>query len=128
LVKVAIVSKEVLEYLANREDAMNYTGKAPDINKAPEKNKTNRRVSTGSIPDFAYKGKGVKIASIISGSAGEIAGLQAEDIIIELNGVKTDDLKAYSDLLKKYQPNDVINLKILRENEEKNISLKLGER
>jgi S1-C subfamily serine protease len=85
-------------------------------------------VSTGSIPDFAYKGKGVKIASIISGSAGEIAGLQAEDIIIELNGVKTDDLKAYSDLLKKYQPNDVINLKILRENEEKNISLKLGER
>ncbi|MCK4677399.1 MAG: M20/M25/M40 family metallo-hydrolase, partial [Bacteroidales bacterium] len=128
LVKVAIVSKEVLGYLADREDLMNYTGKTPGINKAPEKNKTNRRVSTGSIPDFAYKGKGVKIGSVISGSAGEIAGLQAEDIIIELDGVKTDDLKAYSDLLKKYQPNDVINLKILREGKEKNISLKLGER
>ncbi|MCD4664588.1 MAG: PDZ domain-containing protein, partial [Bacteroidales bacterium] len=128
LVKVAIVSKEVLVYLADREDPMNFTGKAPGINKAPEKAKTSRKVSTGSIPDFAYQGKGVKIASVISGSAGEVAGLQAEDIIIELDGVKTDDLKVYSDLLKKYQPNDVVNLKILRENKEQNISLKLGER
>ncbi len=128
LVKVAIVSKEVLGYLADREEAMNYTGKAPGIYKAPETNKTSRRVSTGSIPDFAYKGKGIKIASIMAGSAGEIAGLQAEDIIIELDGIKTDDLKTYSDLLKKYQPNDVVNLKVLRADKEKMISLKLGER
>jgi len=128
LVKVAIVSKEVLVYLADREDPMNYTGKAPDLNKAPETNKTSRKVSTGSIPDFAFNGTGVKIGSVISGSAGEKAGLQAGDIIIELDGVKTDDLKTYSDLLKKYQPNDVINLKVLRENEEVEIPLKLGER
>ena len=128
LVKVAIVSKEVLEYLADREDPMNYTGKTPGINKAPATNKTSRRVSTGSIPDFAYKGKGIKIASVMAGSAGETAGLQAEDIIIELDGIKTDDLKTYSDLLKKYQPNDVVNLKILRADKEKSISLKLGER
>ncbi|MBE9484668.1 MAG: M20/M25/M40 family metallo-hydrolase, partial [Bacteroidetes bacterium] len=128
LVKVAIVSKEVLVYLADREDPMNFTGKAPGITKAPEKSKTNRRVSTGSIPDFAYQGKGVKISSVISGSAGEKAGLQAGDIIIELDGVKTDDLKSYSDLLKKYQPDDVVQLKILREDKEETISLKLGER
>ncbi len=107
---------------------MNFTGKAPGITKAPEKSKTNRRVSTGSIPDFAYQGKGVKISSVISGSAGEKAGLQAGDIIIELDGVKTDDLKSYSDLLKKYQPDDVVKLKILREDKEETISLKLGER
>ena len=128
LVKVAIVSKEVLTYLADREDPMNYTGKTPGMNKPHEKTKTNRRVSTGSVPDFAYTGKGVKISSIIPGSAGDIAGLQAEDILIELDGDKTDDLKTYSDLLKKYQPNDVVKLKILRDNKEQVISLKLGER
>jgi len=128
LVKVAIVSKEVLVYLADREDPMTYTGKTPGVAKAPEKSKTNRRVSTGSIPDFAYQGTGVKISSVIPGSAGEKAGLQAEDIIIELDGVKTDDLKSYSDLLKKYQPDDVVKLTILRDNEEKIISLTLGER
>jgi len=128
LVKVTIVAKEVLEYLANREDAMHFTGKVAGVNKTPGKIITNRKVSTGSVPDFAYQGKGVKIASVISGSAGEKAGLQAEDIIIELDGVKTDDLKAYSDLLKKYQPDDVVILTILREDKEERISLKLGER
>ena len=64
----------------------------------------------------------------MSGTAGEKAGLQAEDIIIELDGVKTDDLRAYSVLLKKYKPNDVVKLKILREGKEIDISLKLGER
>jgi hypothetical protein len=128
LVKVAIVTKEVLAYLADREDPMNYTGKTPGMNNTPEKPKTNRRVSTGSVPDFAYTGKGVKISSVIAGSAGEIAGLQAGDIIIELNGEKTDDLKTYSNILKKYQPDDVVKLKVLRDNKEKTISLKLGER
>ncbi|MCD4772181.1 MAG: M20/M25/M40 family metallo-hydrolase, partial [Bacteroidales bacterium] len=81
LVKVAIVCKEVLTYLADREDPMNFTGKTPGINEAPVKAKTIRKASTGSIPDFAYKGKGIKISSVMSGSAGEKAGLQAEDII-----------------------------------------------
>ena len=128
LVKVAIVSKEVLEYLADREDAMNFTGKNPDMNKVSEKNKTSRRVSTGSVPDFTYTGTGVKIASVIPGSTGEKAGLQDGDIIIELDGKKTDDLKIYSGLLKKYQPDDMVNLKILRTDKEQVISLKLGER
>ena len=128
MVKVAIVCKEVLTYLADREDPMNFTGKTPDINKTPEKAKVSRKVSTGSVPDFAYKGKGVKISSVMSGSAGEKAGLQAGDIIIELDGVKIDDLKSYSVLLKKYQPDDMVKFKILREDKELGISLKLGER
>ncbi|MEA3446181.1 MAG: M20/M25/M40 family metallo-hydrolase, partial [Bacteroidota bacterium] len=128
LVKVATVSKEVLLYLADREDAMNYTGKNPGNYKTPQKKKTSRKVSTGSIPDFAYKGNGVKISNVISGSTGEKAGLKANDIIIEIDGVKTDGLKSYSDLLKKYQPGDVVTLKILRDDIEKELSLKLGER
>jgi len=110
MVKVAIVCKEVLTYLADREDPMNFTGKTYGINKTPEKAKVSRKVSTGSVPDFAYKGKGVKISSVMSGSAGEKAGLQAEDIIIELDGVKIDDLKSYSVLLKKYQPDDMVKI------------------
>ncbi len=128
MVKVAIVCKEVLTYLADREDPMNFTGKTYGINKTPEKAKVSRKVSTGSVPDFAYKGKGVKISSVMSGSAGEKAGLQAEDIIIELDGVKIDDLRSYSVLLKKYQPGDMVKFKILREDKEMGISLKLGER
>jgi hypothetical protein len=130
LVKVAIVSKEVIEYLADREDPMHYTGPAVGLqkDKAPAVAKKSRQVSTGSVPDFSYGGSGVRISSVIPGSAGEKAGLQANDVIQAVDGVATDDLKAYSDMLKKYQPGDTIKLKVLRGKEVKSLSIVLGER
>ncbi len=131
LVKVATVAKEVITYLADREKPMNYTGKSPNENRknnATTTDKKQRRVSTGSVPSFSYKGKGVKIASVIEGSAGDVAGLKAEDIIVGINDMEINTLKEYSDYLKEFKPNDVIILKILRENKAKNIKLKLGER
>jgi len=131
LVKVATVSKEVLVYLADREDAMNFTGTAGTkkaSKPAASPKKANRRASTGSIPDFAFKGEGIKIGTVMKGSAGEAAGLKANDIIVEFDGVKITDLKQYSDLLKKYQPEQLVELKVLRDGKEEAISLKLGER
>ena len=49
-------------------------------------------------------------------------------MIQAVDGVATDDLKAYSDLLKKHQPGDTIKLKVLRGSEVKNLSIVLGER
>lgn len=128
LVKVATVTKEVLVYLADREDPMNYTGTTPSANTVPVLTKSDRRASTGSVPDFSFQGEGIKVGSVISGSAGEKAGLQANDIIVEFDNVKVADLMQYSNLLKKYQPGDVVNIVVLREGKEKEISLKLGER
>lgn len=128
MVKVAIVAKEVILYLAEREDAMNFTGKAEAANKQNSKPTTSRKVSTGSVPDFAYNGKGVKLGSVVPNSAGDTAGLKTGDVIVAINNSKVEDLKQYSDLLKQYQPGDVITLKILREGKEKNMKLTLGER
>ncbi len=131
LVKVTTVAKEVAEYLADRENAMPFTGKNADTkanNNVKSKNKKNRRVSTGSVPDFAYRGKGIKIGSVIEGSAGEKAGLKAGDVIIALNDKTVDTLKQYSDYLKEFQPDDIITLTVLRAGIEKTIKLKLAER
>jgi len=129
LVKVATVAKEVLVYLADRENPMPFTGKGASSTKSSApKAKTNRRVSTGSMPDFAFRGEGVKIASVMEGSAGDKAGLQAKDIILGIDGKETKDLKAYSDLLKTYKPGDTVKMSILRGEEKKIISLTLGER
>lgn len=127
LVKVAIVTKEVVEYLADRENAMPFVGGKQTTNTKP-KEKTSRRVSTGSVPDFAYEGEGVKIGSVMPGSAGEKAGLLAGDIIVKLDNDATPDLRTYSDLLKKHQPNDVIKLTVLRNGKSKFVKLTLGER
>lgn len=130
LVKVASVTKEVLVYLADREDAMNFTGSGAETKTKSDvdKPKANRRVSTGTIPDFAFKGEGIKVGNVMPGSAGEAAGLLTNDIIIEFDGVKVTDLRQYSELLKKYQPGDVVAIKVLRGEKEEKLSLKLGER
>ncbi|RLD48245.1 MAG: peptidase M28 [Bacteroidetes bacterium] len=130
LVKVTTVAKEVAEYLADRENAMPFTGKNAPANKntSNKQTKKNRRVSTGSVPDFAFTGKGVKIGSVIENSAGEKAGLKAGDIIIAVNDKKTETLRQYSDYLKEHQPGDIITLTVLRADKEKKIKLKLAER
>jgi len=133
LVKVAIVTKEVVNYLADRVDPMDFTGttkqkKSENYPKKPSTKKGGTKVSTGSVPDFSFRGEGVKLSSIISGSTGEKAGLKKNDIIIGIDGKKVTNLKDYSVLLKQYQPKDIVKLKVLRDGTEKIIKLKLGER
>lgn len=129
MVKVATVAKEVLEYLSERVEPMNFTGPSgKKDNIKPKSNKKTRKAATGSVPDFSYSGKGVKINSVIEGSAGDKAGLKAGDIIISLNGVETNDLRKYSNELKKYKPGDEVQLILLRNNQRVKLKLVLGER
>ena len=128
LVKVATVAKEVLAYLADREEPFTYTGTAASAARKKTGPKKVRKAATGSIPDFGYKGEGVRISSVIEGSPGEKAGLQKEDVIIVFGGEKVKNLLEYSNALKKYQPGDVVEMTVLRDGKEKEISITLGER
>jgi aminopeptidase N len=107
---------------------MNFTGEGATTAKPDNTTRESRKASTGSMPDFAHQGEGVKIGSVISGSAGDKAGLKAGDIIMMLDDVKITDLRQYSNLLKKYQPGDVVKLHITRQGKMKDISLELDER
>lgn len=129
LVKVATVAKEVVEYLGDRDTPFEFTGKGPVADPAvAETPKTARKASTGSVPDFAYTGEGVKIASVSKDSPGEKAGLLAGDIITAINGEQVKGLKEYSEILKKFQPGDTVELGLIREGKNKVIPVMLGER
>jgi hypothetical protein len=129
LVKVTTVSKEVIEYLASREEPMTVQIEgATQKPQHPGGEKTSRKVSTGAMPDFAFQGEGVKVGSVKEGSAGDAAGLKAGDIIVGLNGTEITGLKQYSDLLKQFKQGDEVNLKVLRGDETKTLKLKLGSR
>ncbi len=131
LVKVASVAKEVVEYLADRSEAMPFTGEAGTKAKTGSQTaapKKSRRVSTGSVPDFAYAGEGVKIGAVIENSPGAKAGLQKDDIIVGVDNDKVTDLRNYTTILKKHQPGDKITIKILRKGKAQTVDLVLGER
>jgi len=65
--------------------------------------------------------------AIIPNSVADEAGLQENDIILELNGIKVDQKNTLAKLILKYKPGDGITLKILRGGGEIVVGVILGE-
>ena len=76
---------------------------------------------------WVRKGTGGETA-IFPGSAAEKVGLKEGDIILEFNGEKITLENTLAKIIMKYNPGDIITLKILREGKEKIFELTLGER
>ncbi|MDI6734500.1 MAG: trypsin-like peptidase domain-containing protein [Patescibacteria group bacterium] len=66
--------------------------------------------------------------AVVPGSPAARAGIEAEDIILEVNGEKIRKEKSLSDLIQKYNIGETVVLKILRGSNILNLSVKLTER
>jgi serine protease Do len=64
---------------------------------------------------------------VVADGPADKAGLQENDIILELNGERIDEDHQLANLLVKYSPNEEVSLKILRAGKEMNIKVILGE-
>lgn len=113
MVKVASFVREGIVYLAERPEALTNT-----INKTSGQKKplarSARSVSTGSVPDFAFSGKGVRLSDVHPGSAAAKAGWQKNDIIIAFDGKKIANMRDYSNALKAHKPGDSVHAALLR--------------
>jgi len=65
--------------------------------------------------------------AIIPGSPADIAGLEENDIILEVNGQRIDSDHSLARQLQKYDPDDTVTLKISHDGEEKTIEATLAE-
>ena len=93
LVKVAAFAREAVRYLAERAEPLTAAAPKPPLSGPPAAggpppggDGTPRRASLGTMPDFAFTGPGVRVASVTEGSPAAKAGLQAGDVIVELAG------------------------------------------
>jgi len=125
LVKVASVAKEAIEYLAGRSEPLTVAGKAPTT---PATTKTERKVSLGTIPDFAYQGKGFRLSGVMPASPAEAAGMQEGDVIIKINTAPVSGLKDFSDILKTLKPGDRVSILFLRAGKEMKVEAVVKER
>ena len=113
LVKVATWLREALVYLGDRAEPLSSSlggGTPAAASPAGE----GRRVSLGTVPDFADPGPGVKVESVLPGSPAERAGLRGGDRIIAIGGEAIADLRAYSEILKRHAPGDTIAIEVER--------------
>jgi len=74
------------------------------------------------------KGTNIEDIAIVPGSPADKAGLEANDIILEVGGQKIDENHSLARVLSKYNPGDEVELKILHDGEEKFFSVTLDER
>jgi aminopeptidase N len=126
LVKVVSVAREVTEYLAQRQESL--TAAVSSEANSGTAQRTERKVSLGIIPDFAYAGKGCRLSGVVPGSPAEKAGLKEGDIIIRMNSTVINKLKDLSDILKSMSAGVKVSLTFLREGNEQSAEVRLGEK
>lgn len=116
LVKVASITKEVVEYLAGAGGTLTPSAKSGGES-APDERKA-RKVSIGTIPDFAFGGSGCRISGVVPGSPAETCGLKEGDVIIRINSKPINGLKDLSDMLKSLSSGSRISIVFLRDGKE----------
>ena len=70
---------------------------------------------------------GALIRSVTSGGAAAKAGLQAGDVIVQIDNQEVDDSATLSDILVNKNPGDTVSVKIYRGNQQMAINVTLGE-
>lgn len=129
MIQVATFLKEMLLYLSSRPDPLSSTlGDNANEGEKKAPSAGQRRVSLGTMPDFAFTGPGVRASAITPNSAAEVAGLLAGDIILSMDGVELDSVRTYSDELKAHAPGDVVVLNVKRDDKEVAITVTLRAR
>ena len=130
LMRVAALTKEVVEYLAGRPEPMTVQIKPSTGEKVlpPAGQRKGRSVSTGTMPDFAFEGVGVKVMMVSDDSPGAKAGLMKGDIITHFGGAEVKDLQAYTSELGKYNPGDKVEVIVDRAGETVKLEMVLAKR
>ncbi len=95
------------------------TESMPKLTFTPTKEKKNEnapafKVTMGIIPDYMYNGKGVRAEGVSAGKPAEKAGIQANDILLQINNDEITDMMSYMKCLAKYKKGDTVKVKIER--------------
>ena len=133
LVKVATFVREGVAYLAERAEPLTNTivpatkpaGGGPP---SPPTAASARRVSFGTVPDFAFEGPGVRVGGLVDGSPAQKADIREGDVITAIDGKPVANLQTFSGMLTAYAPGQTVKATIVRAGKELIVSVTLVER
>lgn len=74
------------------------------------------------------RGSSPRDVAVVPGSPADKAGIQENDIILEIQNQRLSDEQSLSTILSRFAPGDEVRVKVLRRSEERFLTLKLDER
>ena len=93
IAKIARLLSLITRGLSVSSDAPNYVKVAPPTNRG---NRRSSRVYLGTIPEYASADvKGVKLSGVSNEGPAEKAGVKAGDVLVELAGIKLENIYDY---------------------------------
>ena len=130
MVKMAMVLKEAVEYLATRAEPMTVQLDTAKMKSSAQRTTRpqGRKVSLGTVPDFTYQGQGVLLSDVVPGSPAQKSGIKTGDVISRVNGEVVEDLAGFSNELRKLSPGDMVNIEYIRDGQVNSVQLKALER
>jgi aminopeptidase N len=143
LVKVATFVKEGIVYLGEREQPLTNTiasmkgaGAAPPAAApapgaaaaGPPGAPQGRRVSFGTMPDFAFARPGVKVAGVTPGSPAEKAGVKEGDVLLNVDGKDVANLQGFAGILRGLAPGQTVKVVLSRGGQEQTVDVTVVER
>ncbi len=88
-------------------------------------NRGELKVRIGIIPDSAFKGSGLRAASVIDKTPAAAAGMRDGDTIISIAGKAVSDIQTYVAAVRSHNPGDTVEVVIKRESKELTLKVKL---
>jgi aminopeptidase N len=114
LVKIAAVTRELVAYLAERDRPLTSKLGGPAAG-TPAPASGERRVSLGTIPDYAFPGPGVRITGTMPGSPAEKAGLLAGDVLVKIGDTTVGTMREFAEALKALSPGATVTVTYVRD-------------
>jgi hypothetical protein len=126
--RLAELVAELAVHLAADETPLTFRPPGVERMAAPAEGARPRRVSFGSIPDFARDSGGVLLSGVMPGSPAEEAGLAKGDVLVEVDGASIDTIGDFQAALAVREPGDVVVVKYRRGEELLEAKVTLRER
>ncbi|HKI79580.1 MAG TPA: M28 family peptidase, partial [Ignavibacteriaceae bacterium] len=123
--------ESIVKYVYDIAVALDNSPEKPDYINVPRKNagrSTTFRVYVGTIPDFSSQVEGFKLSGVSPGGPAQKAGLQGGDIMIEFGGKKISNIYDFTYALGDFNPGDIVEVVVMRNNEKKTFKVELGAR
>jgi serine protease Do len=113
------ITSETIEYIVPQLESYGKV-RRPDLG---------ARLVQGIVADYGLPtGRGLYFAEIAEGGIADLAGVTSDDVLISLDGVKTNTYTAYMEELKKYSPGDAAELVLERDGRQRAVKITFGER